>query len=133
MNKLTAITLLTAGASSFLACGPGDWPVELTGEQTVLPISLTRQALSASGTSTQGDHIVHPGGTGAMPSHPATRVWVLAASAALAEIWSTALMLVAPKDMPDFIAANPDITAAYAEHHGQVQPVAPPKISSNPQ
>jgi thiamine biosynthesis lipoprotein len=119
-------TLVAAGASSFLACGPSAWPVELTGERDRLPITLTHQALSASGTGIQGKHIVHPTGTGAMPSNPATRVWVLSESAALAEIWSTTLMLVAPQDMLDFISLNPDITAAYAEHHGHVQPVVPP-------
>ncbi|MCX6866735.1 MAG: FAD:protein FMN transferase, partial [Verrucomicrobia bacterium] len=86
--------LLAAGASSWLAFGPSAWPVDLTGDHESLRVYLTNQALGASGTGIQGNHILHPGGPDAMPARPLTRVWVSAPTAALAEIWSTALMLV---------------------------------------
>ena len=52
------------------------------------------QSLSASGTGIQGSHIVHPWGPEAMPAETYKRVWVTAPTAALAEVWSTALMLL---------------------------------------
>lgn len=107
--------LLAAGASSLLAFGPHAWPIDLTGEREVAHILLTNQSLSASGTSTQGNHILHPGGSDSMPVRPSTRVWVLAETAALAEIWSTALMLVSPEKIAETIMERDDIVAVYAE------------------
>ena len=107
--------LLTAGASSLLARGPTAWPVELTGEREAIRVYLTNMALSASGTTIQGEHIVHPGGAEAMPAHPSRRVWVTASTATLAEIWSTAMMLVAPDEIRELSASDDFITAAYAE------------------
>ena len=115
--------LLSAGGSSLLAFGPSAWPVNLTGDAQGERVMLTRQALSASGTGIQGHHIVHPGGAQAMPTEPCKRVWVIARTAAQAEIWSTALMLVSPDDMPRCIAGNSDIIALYTERDGGVQAV----------
>jgi thiamine biosynthesis lipoprotein len=117
--------LLAAGGSSLLAFGPTAWPVDLTGEAEAVHAYLTNQALSASGTGIQGSHIVHPDGPQAMPDPPCQRVWVLAPTAALAEIWSTALMLIDPLTMPGWLAANPDISAVYAERGGRVKAVRP--------
>ena len=58
---------------------------------------------------------------GAAPSATRTRVWVLAATAALAEIWSTALMLDGPEEIPGILAAEAEITGDYAEIHGKVE------------
>ncbi len=113
--------LLAAGASSLLAIGPGAWPVELTGDLGSLRCSLTNQALSASGTGIQGSHIVHPGGPDAMPGAPCKRIWVMARTAAEAEIWSTALMLLDPGEIPDFIAGESEIAKVYAERDGMVE------------
>jgi len=107
--------LLTAAGSSLLAHGPTPWPVDLAGERQPVRFFLTNNALSASGTGIQGDHIVHPGGAEAMPASPCRRVWVVASTAALAEIWSTALMLVAPEEIPGILASDPEITTVYAE------------------
>lgn len=115
--------LLAAGDSSLLAVGPGAWPVELTGDLEGVRVFLTNQALSASGTGIQGQHIVHPGGAEAMPVQPCKRVWVIARTAAMAEIWSTTLMLVEPAEIPDVLAGNADITAVYIERDGAVQPI----------
>lgn len=117
--------LLAAGASSLLAFGPTAWPVDLIGEREAARVFLTNQALSASGTGIQASHIVHPGGPDAMPAMPCRRVWVIADTAALAEIWSTALMLVAPGDMPAWIAGHAGSARVYAEHDAQVYPVPP--------
>lgn len=115
--------LLAAGASSLLAFGPGTWPIELTGDRESASLLLTNQSLSASGTGIQGGHIVHPGGPHAMPAIPCSRIWVTAPTAALAEIWSTALMLVPCEEIPDFIAGNEDIASVYAERDRRVRAI----------
>ena len=118
--------LLTAGGSSLLAHGPTPWPVDLSGERQAVRFPLKNNALSASGTAIQGDHIVHPGGAEAMPTSPCRRVWVVAASAVVAEIWSTALMLVAPEEIPGFLTYESEITAVYAERDdGRVEQFPP--------
>lgn len=116
--------LLCAGASSLLAIGPRAWPVDLAGDGGVLRVALERQALSASGSGIQGSHIVHPWGPEAMPANPSKRLWVMAATAALAEVWSTALMLVAPEEIPELLAGNADVTTVFAEK-GSVEAIPP--------
>lgn len=115
--------LLTAGASSLLAFGPDAWPVELTGDGESARISLFNQSLSASGTGIQGSHILHPGGDDAMPSRSCDRVWVVSPQAALAEIWSTALMLIEPEVIADFIAGDETVSAVYIDREGKVFPL----------
>lgn len=112
--------LLAAGASSLLAHGRSAWPVELAGENRSVRLPLHNQALSASGIRIQGSHIVHPAGGGAMPAQPCDRVWVGAATAALAEVWSTALMLVPFEDIPAFLADEPGVTTVHAERGGEI-------------
>jgi thiamine biosynthesis lipoprotein len=115
--------LLTAGASSLLAFGPDAWPVELTGARETERIALFNQSLSASGTGIQGSHILHPGGDDAMPTQSCDRVWVVAPHAALAEIWSTALMLLDPEVIVDFIAGDETVTEVYIDRDGKISPV----------
>lgn len=114
--------LLAAGASSLLAFGPQSWPVDLTSDHNSLRMSLNNQSLSASGTGIQGSHIIHPGGAGAMPAIPVRRIWVTAPTAVLAEIWSTALMLMEPEQIPDLIAGNDDIGSVHVDREGWVEP-----------
>jgi FAD:protein FMN transferase len=113
--------LLGAGASSLLACGPDDWKIELAGDQQSLRIDLKNQSLSASGTGIQGSHIIHPGGDDSMPGALCKRVWVTAPTAALAEVCSTALMLISLDEYPDFIAANDFITSVHMDREGTVE------------
>ncbi len=112
--------LIAAGASSLLAIGAGEWPIDLTGANETRRIVLSNQALSASGTGIQGSHIVHPAGPDAAPATLCARVWVLAPTAALAEIWSTALMLAEPGDFHEIIKEEPEITGIYAEAGGRL-------------
>jgi FAD:protein FMN transferase len=113
--------LLAAGASSLLAFGPEPWPVDLTGDTASLRIALTNQSLSASGTGFQGSHIVHPAGAGAMPLKRCQRVWVVSATAVLAEIWSTALMLLEPDAIAGVIAADDSVGQVYIDRDGKVE------------
>lgn len=112
--------LLAAGASSLLAFGPQAWPVDLTGSGGALRVDLQNQALSASGTGIQGSHIIHPWGAGAMPASPCQRIWVIAPTAAEAEVWSTALMLMEPEEIPDLIAGNAELGGVLADSGGRV-------------
>lgn len=104
--------LLTAGASSMRAIGTTSWPIELAGNSQSQTIFLTNQSLSASGTSIQGAHLIHPHGG---PLSTATRIWVTAHTATLAEIWSTTLMLISPSDIPAMIAVTHGITSVHAD------------------
>jgi thiamine biosynthesis lipoprotein ApbE len=88
-------------------------------------IALCGQALSASGIGIQGGHIVHPGGNEASPAGGCDRIWVLAADAALAEVWSTALMLVDPRDLPAVLAQVPELIAVHAEVAGELRSIRP--------
>jgi FAD:protein FMN transferase len=115
--------LLAAGASSLLAFGPQAWPVDLSGDKQSVRIALRDAALSASGTGIQGSHLVHPGGTAAMPTSPCKRVWVTAANAALAETWSTALMLLEPENLRDFIACDESLRSVHIDHEGTIQSI----------
>ncbi len=119
--------LLAAGASSLLAFGSQPWPVELTGNSMSMRIMLQNEALSASGTAIQGSHIIHPAGNEAMPVSPCDHVWVTAPSAALAEIWSTALMLLDPEEIAEFVAEfvaeNEAVTGVYTDRSGGIQAV----------
>lgn len=113
--------LLAAGASSMLAIGPTRWPVDLATENQSRRIGLCGQALSASGTSMQGSHIVHPAGNDAMPAGAFNRVWVVAADAAMAEVWSTALMLMDPAEVPTILAGVPELLEVHAEMAGDLR------------
>ncbi len=112
--------LLAAGASSLLAFGPDTWTVDLTGDSASLRIYLHKQSLSASGTGIQGSHIVHPGGPDAIKGHYPKRVWVTASTATLAEIWSTAMMLAQPEEIPSLTASGDSVSSVHLERNGAI-------------
>lgn len=111
--------LLTAGASSMLAHGTTRWPVDLGGDAGQR-IELQGLALSASGTGIQGSHLIHPWGEEAMPEKPCERVWVLADSAATAEVWSTALMLIEPEEFKDAVARAEGIREVHSQREEKI-------------
>ncbi len=115
--------MLAAGASSLLAFGPQVWPVDLTGREKPIRITLQATSLSASGTAIQGSHIVHPAGLEAMPLIACAHVWVTAPTAALAEIWSTALMLLQPHDIAAFVAGEETLLTVHVEENGKIYQV----------
>lgn len=91
--------ILSSGASSHLAFGRGEWAIGLRGNSETKDISLKNQALSASGTGIQNEHIISPDGNQVTYRHP--RVWVVHESAAWADIWSTAAMLLHGEELKD--------------------------------
>jgi thiamine biosynthesis lipoprotein len=115
--------LLSAGASSHLAVGNATWPIELAGDKETLRLELRNMAMSASGTGIQGNHILHPAGDEAMPTHSAKRLWVCAESATRAEIWSTALMLVSPAELIDLKQDLTEIRQLVVEDQSGLQTI----------
>ena len=106
--------LLGAGSSTHLAFGEPGWNVDLTGENEPRSLHLKDSALSASGTGIQGSHILAPDGT--VPAYACSKAWVLGPSAAEADAWSTALMLINPDDFTEQI---PPEIIYLVENHGQ--------------
>ncbi len=92
--------LLSAGASTQLAFGERSWEIELTGDTSTRSIVLKNQALSASGTAIQGSHIVSPDQE--QTSYPQQRIWVIHASAAKADAFSTAALLMHLEELDAF-------------------------------
>ncbi|MFC7337943.1 FAD:protein FMN transferase [Haloferula chungangensis] len=107
--------LLAAGASTQLAFGETSWPVEIIGEADRQRIELKNAALSASGTGIQGSHIVHPDGD--EQALPWKHVWLTAPTAAAADIWSTALMLLPD---PELLELS-EITSLYYESESGIE------------
>ncbi|MFO8027737.1 MAG: FAD:protein FMN transferase [Opitutales bacterium] len=91
--------ILSAGASTHLAFGRKAWTVGLSGKNETRDITLRDQALSASGTGIQNEHIVSSADAGPTCRHP--RIWVLHDSATWADVWSTTAMLVPTEELKE--------------------------------
>ena len=91
--------LLSAGGSTHLAYGPDTWPLRVaaTGKQ----YRLKNAALSYSGVDQQGSHIRHPE-TGVAPEYARKQATLQAASAALADAYSTAALLMNGEELERF-------------------------------
>jgi thiamine biosynthesis lipoprotein len=113
--------MLEAGASTLCAFGPEAWPTELSGAAgDRLVLELLDATLSASGTTLQGCHIVHPVADAEI-SYLSDRVWAVSNSAALADAWSTALMLMTPEQVAICLGGDGStLRAAYAELDGRI-------------
>ena len=115
--------ILSSGASTHLAFGSGQWTIGLSGRKETREISLQNQALSASGSGIQNEHIVSPAGVQDAYRHP--RVWVVHESAAWADIWSTAAMLMREDELQ---AQAGELAGIYVENpeNGRVDPISAP-------
>lgn len=107
--------LLASGASTLLAFGSDEWPIDLTGSKSATRIVLRDQALSASGTGIQGSHIVHPGGGEKSGCYAYSRLWVLSPTAAQADVWSTAVMLLDPDEIAEALSADETLQKVYVD------------------
>ena len=92
--------IISAGASTHLAFGSSKWKLGLSAKSETRDIKIQNQALSASGSGIQNEHILSPTGEPTPYLHP--RVWVLHDSATWAEIWSTAAMLMQAEELSQF-------------------------------
>lgn len=107
--------LLSSGASTHLAIGPHTWPMDLTGDDDEMRIYLRSEALSASGTAIQGSHIIHPAGEGGLDESQPNRIWARSPSAAQADAWSTALMLMTQAEIHTAPSEQGMLSAVYIE------------------
>lgn len=113
--------LLASGASTLLAFGPAAWPVDLTGNCRARRVSLSDQALGASGTGMQGGHIIDPRDEGTPRDLAWTRAWVIADTAARADAWSTAVMLMSGEEIVGFLEQDEIARAVFTERDGQLE------------
>jgi thiamine biosynthesis lipoprotein ApbE len=58
-----------------------------------------------------------------MPTQRCSRIWVSAANAANAEVWSTALMLVEPDELASFIESKNEIQSLIIDRSGRVEKI----------
>jgi len=97
--------LLTSGASTILAMGSMDWPIDIPHLAGPRRLLLRASALAASGTSQQGTHIVNPeNGTAAQTFE---NLWAIHPRAPLADAFSTACFTMTPEDIADFTTLLP--------------------------
>jgi len=117
--------LLSSGASTHLAFGDRTWPMDLSGDHDVKKINLRNAALSASGTSIQGAHIIPPDGWEVDEAAMPKRLWVVSPDGSAADAWSTALMLMAPDEMARCRKSGKRLSAIYVEEGTEIIELAP--------
>jgi len=109
--------LLDAGGSTLLAMGDGPegkgWPAG-TGVEDGPAFDLRDRALSGSGFSERGEHIIDPRTARPVPSAK-FNAWALAPTAALADALSTAFLVMDEPEIEAFCSAHPDVGAVLPE------------------
>ncbi len=104
-----AASLLAASTSTLLGSGspPGEegWPAVFGPQTQPWKVFLRDRALSGSGVSVRGGHIVYPR-TGRRIARP-FRAWAAAPSGALADALSTAFMVMGGTEVREFCRRRP--------------------------
>jgi FAD:protein FMN transferase len=117
--------MLSAGGSTILARGrPAEavasWKTNLAGAQASLELSLSDEALAASGLAVKGSHILHRG-VSAWES-PWKRVWVKAPHAGLADALSTACFQMTESELLAWMSSlECRITVWVEDHEGTLR------------
>lgn len=110
--------LLSAGGSTVLALdAPPEregWVVGFGAESQLPPVTLTRRALSSSGTGTQKTHLVDPRNGFAVSRADIVRS--LAENAAVADALSTAFFVMSPGEVAAYCRAHPGREALFANN-----------------
>ena len=88
--------------------GPSVW---IGPEAARRAVSLDNAALSTSGTSVQGFHIIDP--RSGRPATHRTRCWAKAPTAAEADALSTAFMVMADAEVAAYCRTHPDVSAYF--------------------
>ncbi|MDI1250489.1 MAG: FAD:protein FMN transferase [Lacunisphaera sp.] len=113
---------LHSGGSTVLALAPPEdrsgWPVNLDAGGSRPTLRLAHAALSGSGLTVQGTHLVDPRTGG--PAARSTRTWALAPSAALSDALSTAFFVWSDDAIAAFCAAHPEVGAALLTPDGRL-------------
>lgn len=107
--------LLDAGGSTLLAMGDGPeghgWPVG-TGDSQRGPILLRDRALSGSGFSERGEHVMDPR-LGKPVAASTDNRWSLAPGAALADALSTAFLVMSAEEIEKLCAEQQEIEGIF--------------------
>jgi len=106
--------LLCAGNSTYLAMGEGQWEISMTGEQEHQKITLEDKALSVSGTSIQGSHIINPFAI-KENSYSSLNLWLTCKEASYADAFSTTCFLLSHDDLKHFLDHNEQIASVFVE------------------
>lgn len=111
--------LLSSGASTHLAYGQHAWPISLHSSQSSRIIQLFNMALSASGNGTlDNNHIISPDTN--MPKAQHERIWLTTKSAAMADAWSTAALLMSRNELEEISGDQICVYLAEAEEITQI-------------
>lgn len=97
--------LLTSGASTILAMGAMDWPIDIPHSSGSRRLMLRQAALGASGSSQQGAHIVDP--RDGSPVRHFQNLWVVHPRASFADAFSTACFVMPPAEIREFTKSLP--------------------------
>lgn len=101
---------LSAGASTHLVFGDFSFNGQVGPVERPLTVPVSNAALSASGDTQQGPHIVSPFSV----TTPATaRSWILANSATAADAWSTAAAILPATTFTHLAQAAPELHQAW--------------------
>lgn len=107
--------LLHGGGSTVLALDPPEgevgWKVGFGEESGREPVWLNRSALSGSGKSVKGAHVLDPR-TG-KPAEGHTRTWAKAPSAAVSDALSTAFMVMSREDVEAYCQSHEGVDAYF--------------------
>ncbi len=117
--------LLSAGASTHLAIGDHSWPIDLAGVNDSLRVDLNNEALSSSGTTIQGNHIVSADTNRGLSDDAPTRIWARSESAAFSDAWSTALTLMTPDEISLAPSEDRKLSAVFVERDGFLHTISP--------
>lgn len=113
---------LHSGGSTVLALAPPEgqpgWPVTLDANDTRPAFPLAHAALSGSGLTVQGEHLIDPRTGG--PAARSTRTWAMAPTAALSDALSTAFFVWSDQAIAAFCAEHPEIGAALLTPDGNL-------------
>jgi FAD:protein FMN transferase len=128
---------LQSGGSTVLALAPpsgqAGWAVQLGPAGAPRSHDLAHAALSASGTSVQGPHLIDP--AAGAPATRRNRVWAAAPNAALSDALSTAFFVLSDEKIWAFCVSHPEIGAGLISREGTLVThgtLKPPKTAVPP-
>lgn len=108
--------LLSSGASTHLAYGKHEWPISLHSNQCSRMIPLLNSALSTSANETaKNNHIISPGSNTLKTQQG--RVWLTTKSAAMADAWSTAALMMSREELEEI---SGDQICVYLAEGGEI-------------
>jgi thiamine biosynthesis lipoprotein len=124
-----SLSVLKSGQISDMSPYSYGWPVGVGGGWPGAPerVLLSNRALSGSGTEVKGRHVVDPR-TG-RPGEGHLAAWAIHASAALADAFSTAFLVMTTEEVEDFCRRHPEVWACLVAGYGTVRVFNPDALA----